>query len=171
MISLQRTSLKGLITLFALCAIALAANAQTITRTTSAYPGTPLAEAVAVPPGYTTYYISGDLPSPVDPNAPAGSPRRYGDTETQTTSVLANLKQKLDKLGLTFGDIVQARVYLVGDPGKNGQMDFAGMNKAWLKEFGTEKQPNRPARATVQVVALAIPGALAEIELVAAKKP
>jgi len=49
-------------------------------------------------------------------------------------------------------------------------MDFAGLNKAWLKEFGTPAQPNKPSRAAVQVSALAMPGALVEIEFVAAKK-
>jgi enamine deaminase RidA (YjgF/YER057c/UK114 family) len=49
-------------------------------------------------------------------------------------------------------------------------MDFAGMNRAWSKEFGTPEQPNKPARAAFQVVALAAPGALVEIEFIAAKK-
>jgi enamine deaminase RidA (YjgF/YER057c/UK114 family) len=133
-------------------------------------PNIPFVAAVAVPPGYTTYYISGTLAAVADPSAPAGSVQRLGDTETQTTSVLARQKETMAKLGLTFGDIVQAHVYLVGDPANGGKMDFAGLNKAWLKEFGTTAQPNKPSRAAVQVTALALPGALVEIEFVAAKK-
>jgi len=35
--------------------------------------------------------------------------------------------------------------------------------------FGTKDQPNKPARSAVQVAALAVPGPLLEIEVVAAK--
>ncbi len=59
------------------------------------------------------------------------------------------------KMGLTFGDIVQAHVFLAGDPNKGGKMDFAGMNSSWFKDFGTAEQPNKPARAAFQVAALA----------------
>src|SRR5580693_8494971 len=119
-------------------------------------PNIPFVAAVAVPPGYTTYYISGTLAAVADASAPAGSVQRLGDTETQTTSVLARQRETMAKLGLTFGDVVQAHVYLVGDPANGGKMDFAGLNKAWLKEFGTAAQPNKPARAAVQVTALAM---------------
>ena len=60
--------------------------------------------------------------------------------------------------------------FLVGDPAKNGEIDLAGLNKAWAEAFGTAAQPNKPARSTVQV-GLATPGPLVEIELVAVKKP
>ena len=73
------------------------------------------------------------------------------------------------KLGLTFGDIVQAHVFLVADP-KTGKMDFTGMNSSWSKEFGTAEQPNKPARATLQVAGLAGGDALVEIEFTAVKK-
>ena len=74
------------------------------------------AAAVTVPPGYTTYYISGAVqPWPI-PMHPWEARSGYGDTETQTASALARLKATMAKLGLTFGDIVQAHVFLVGDP-------------------------------------------------------
>jgi enamine deaminase RidA (YjgF/YER057c/UK114 family) len=141
-----------------------------ITRDEIPVPNIPFVAAVTVPPGYTTYYISGTLAAVADPNAPVGSAQRFGDTETQTASVLARQKETMAKLGLTFGDVVQAHVFLVGDPAVGGKMDFAGLNKAWLREFGIATQPNKPARAAVQVSALAVPGALVEIEFVAAKK-
>jgi enamine deaminase RidA (YjgF/YER057c/UK114 family) len=43
------------------------------------------------------------------------------------------------------------------------------MNSEWGKRFGSATQPHKPARSTVQI-GLATPGALVEIELVAAKK-
>jgi enamine deaminase RidA (YjgF/YER057c/UK114 family) len=44
------------------------------------------------------------------------------------------------------------------------------MNKVWGTEFGTATQPNKPARAAFRTNALVLPGALLEIELIAAKK-
>lgn len=117
----------------------------------------PFASSVMVPPGYDTYYIS-------------GSQGKGADTAEQTASALASLKAKLAKMGMNFGDVVQAHVYLAGDPAKGGKMDFAGMNSSWFKYFGTKAQPNKPARAAFQVAALAGRHALVEIELVAVKK-
>lgn len=117
----------------------------------------PFASSVYVPPGYGTYFVS-------------GIPGRTGDTTTQTAAVLDQLKKQLAALGMSFADVVQAHVFLVGDPAKGGKMDFAGMNAAWFKEFGTAAQPNKPARATVQVSGLAEGAALVEIEMVAVKK-
>ena len=123
----------------------------------------PIAAGVSVPPGYTTFYISGALPSPVTPAAP-GTPANYGDITQQTRSVLDNLKAVMDKMGVGFGDVVAAHVFL--DP----TADFMAMNKVWGTEFGTAAQPNKPARAAFRTNALVLPGALLEIEFVAAKK-
>jgi enamine deaminase RidA (YjgF/YER057c/UK114 family) len=133
-------------------------------------PNSPFASSVVVPPGYTTYYISGSGPLVVNPKAPKDSIASYGNTVQQTTSTLAGLKAQLAKLGLTFADVVQARVFLAADPANGGKMDFAGMNSAWKKVFGTPDQPNKPARATIQAANLVKLGALVEIEFVAVKK-
>ncbi len=133
-------------------------------------PKAPFVPMVAVPPGFTTYYVSGIVPAVQDAKAAKGSPAMYGDTPTQVTSVLGRLKEVLAQSGLSFADVVQAHVYLAGDPAKGGEMDFDGLNKAWGLEFGTAKQPNRPARAAFKVAGLVQPGMLVEIELVAAKK-
>jgi enamine deaminase RidA (YjgF/YER057c/UK114 family) len=166
----KRLGSFGAVAALALCAAGCSVFAGDIARDEIPVPNIPFVAAVAVPPGYTTYYISGTIAEVADASAPAGSVQRYGDTETQTASVLARQKETMAKLGLTFGDVVQAHVYLVGDPALGGKMDFAGLNKAWLKEFGTPAQPIKPARAAVQVAALAAPGALVEIEFIAAKK-
>jgi 2-iminobutanoate/2-iminopropanoate deaminase len=50
-------------------------------------------------------------------------------------------------------------------------MDFQGMNEAYRMFFGTAENPNVVARSTVQVVALANPLYLVEIEVTAAKAP
>jgi len=122
-----------------------------------------------VPAGATTYYISGIPGGPRDPNAPEGSPNRWGDTTQQADDVLNKLEGVLKQLGLTFGDVVKATVFLVADPANGGKINFPAMNAEWSRRFGTATQPNKPARSTVQV-GLATPGPLIEIELVAAKK-
>lgn len=131
--------------------------------------GAPFAEITAVPPGYSTYYVSGSIATPMTPAA-GGKPAVWGDISYQTKSVLTNLKALMAKAGLGFGDVVQAHVYMAPDPALKGGMDFAGMNKVWLTEFGTKEQPNKPARAAFKVGALAGEGALLEIEFVAVKK-
>jgi enamine deaminase RidA (YjgF/YER057c/UK114 family) len=156
-------------TALALCAFAAPANAQMVTRLASPNPAAVIASAVTVPPGYTTYYISGTPAGPMNPNIAQGSPGRWGDTTQQTADSLNKLEATLKQLGLTFGDVVKATVFLVGDPAKGGALDFPAMNAEWGKRFGTAAQPNKPARSTVQVT-LATPGALVEIELIAAKK-
>lgn len=158
-----------LIALAAALVLSTAAQAQEVERLagTSA---APIAGAVTVPPGYTTYYLSGATAAVANDKAPAGSYERFGDITTQTRSVLDNLKGTLTKLGLTFADVVQAHVYMTPDPSKNGEIDFAAMNKVWSTEFGSATQPNKPARATVKVAGLAGPGLLVEIEFVAVKK-
>jgi len=136
----------------ALCASALHAAAQRV-----------------VPPGYTTFYFSGTTADPVNPNIPAGSPGRMGDTVQQADNILTKLQGMLAKQNLGFGDVVAAHVFLVGDPAKGGQIDFAGLNAEWGKRFGTPDQPNRPSRSAIKVE-LPTPGALVEIELTAAKQ-
>jgi enamine deaminase RidA (YjgF/YER057c/UK114 family) len=152
----------------AVCAFAMPANAQMVTRLASPNPGAVIASAVTVPSSYTTYYISGTPSGPMNPAIPQGSPGRWGDTAQQTADSLGKLEATLKQLGLTFGDVVKATVFLVSDPAK-GDIDFPAMNTEWAKHFGTAAQPNKPARSTVKV-GLATPGALVEIEMVAVKK-
>jgi enamine deaminase RidA (YjgF/YER057c/UK114 family) len=117
-----------------------------------------------------TLYLSGQLASPQTPADPAkGTADVYGDTETQSQSTLTKIQAALKAEGLTMGDVVMMHVYLAGDPAKGGKLDFAGLQSAYTKFFATEAQPNKPARTTVQVAALASPGILIEIEATAAK--
>ena len=167
MTRMQKFAFLG--TALALCAFAVPASAQSITRLPSANANSPIVSAVTVPAGATTYYISGIPGGPRDPNAPEGSPNRWGDTTQQADDVLNKLEGVLKQLGLTFGDVVKATVFLVADPANGGKINFPAMNAEWSKRFGTATQPNKPARSTVQV-GLATPGPLIEIELVAVKK-
>lgn len=129
----------------------------------------PIAAAVEVPAGKTTVYVSGKVPTTVDASAPRDSVAAYGDTRTQTLSVLKVIEAQLKDLGLTMGDVVKMQVFLAGDPAKDGKMDFAGFMEAYSQFFGTEAQPNLPARSTMQVAALVNPGFLVEIEVTAVR--
>jgi enamine deaminase RidA (YjgF/YER057c/UK114 family) len=62
-------------------------------------------------------------------------------------------------------------IFMVADPGKDNKLDFAGLMAGYTQFFGTADQPNKPARSAVQVAALVAPGALVEIEVIAAKPP
>lgn len=144
-------------------------RAAEIERVKADNPTSPYSTIVSVPPGYTTYYISGMVAKPLKPAA-NGEPADWGDVTYATKGALEKLKETMAKEGLTFRDIVQARVYMAPDPHVGGGIDFRGMNKVWLTYFGTEEQPNKPSRAAFKVASLAGVGPLIEIECVAAKK-
>jgi enamine deaminase RidA (YjgF/YER057c/UK114 family) len=157
--------------LLSACATQATTTTAAINRTSIGDPKFPIAAAVSVPAGYDTVYVSGALADVADPSAAKGSLEAYGDTKTQTASVLKKLGETLKEQGLGFGDVVSAHVYLAGDPRHNGDIDFAGMNAAFSEVFGSASQPNKPARVTVKVAALVAPWALVEIELIAVRAP
>jgi enamine deaminase RidA (YjgF/YER057c/UK114 family) len=130
-------------------------------------PEAPISASVEVAARSRLVYVSGTVPDPVDASAPAGSVARYGDTATQTRSILGKIRAQLALHGLGLGDVVMMRVFLVAPPGV-ARMDFAGMMTAYREVFGTAGQPNRPARSTMQVAGLVDPGWLVEIEVTAA---
>jgi enamine deaminase RidA (YjgF/YER057c/UK114 family) len=156
--------------LVALTSAAFAADSQKVVRL--ALPDGndfPISSAVTVKAGVDTYFLSGALAPPVK-DAPKGSTAAFGgDTEAQTVGALTAIKGTLGRLGLSMGDVVKMTVFLVGDPAKDNKMDFAGFMTGYKQFFATSDQPNKPSRSAVQVAALAAPGALVEIEVIAAK--
>jgi enamine deaminase RidA (YjgF/YER057c/UK114 family) len=125
-----------------------------------------ISQAVKVPAGSETLYVSGITPDVV-PGAPAATP--FGDTKTQVISVLTKIEAIMKGQGYSLNDTVMMRVLLVGDPAKGGGMDFSGMMEGYTQFYGPLK--NKPARITSQVAALVRPGMYAEIEVQAAKAP
>jgi enamine deaminase RidA (YjgF/YER057c/UK114 family) len=115
-------------------------------------------------------YVSGQLPSPITPADRAkGTPAVYGNTQVQAESTFGKIQNLLKEQGLGMGDVVMMRVYMAADPAMDNKLDFAGMNAAYAKFFGTPDQPNKPARSTFQVAALVAAGALLEVEVQAAR--
>ena len=131
-------------------------------------------QGVLVPATAETFYLSGQLASPIDPAKPvtaASSIEDFGDTKTQTVSILTKIKVLLAAHGYAMTDVIKMTVFVAGDPKLGGKMDFAGMNEGYKQFFGTAENPNVVARSTIQVAALAAPWALVEIEVTAAKMP
>jgi enamine deaminase RidA (YjgF/YER057c/UK114 family) len=153
-----QTAVLRVLVLFALAAPAIAV-AQTPTRiplpNNSPFP---ISQGVWVG---NTLYLSGML-------APDVSKAPAKDTKAQTVGALQSIQRALADQKLTLGDVVMMHVYLAADPAA-GKMDFAGFMGGYMQFFGTKDQPNKPARSAMQVAALAAPGALVEIEVIAVK--
>ncbi|CTQ33984.1 RidA family protein [Jannaschia rubra] len=128
----------------------------------------PILQAVEIPADKTLVYLSGTVPTVIDPEAAQGSPEQFGDTAAQTESTLASIERKLAELDLTMGDIVKMQVYLVAPEGQD-EMDFAGFMDGYTEYFGTSAQPNLPTRSVFEVAGLANPAWLVEIEAVAVR--
>ena len=80
-----------------------------------------------------------------------------GDVRAQTRQVFENLKAILEANGATFADAVKIGTYLTT------LNDLAGMREVRSEYLTAEP----PASTAVQVVALVVPDALIEIDLVA----
>lgn len=129
----------------------------------------PISQAVEVSAGTTIVYHSGTTPAPANPEAERYTPEFWGDTEAQTLSVFKRLEASLAEKDMDFSNVIKMQIYLVGVSKLSGAMDFQGMMRAYRKYFGTEDQPNLPARSAFQVAGLAAPGMLVEIEVVLAR--
>jgi enamine deaminase RidA (YjgF/YER057c/UK114 family) len=126
----------------------------------------PIAQSVEVSGNAATYYISGQVPPLINKDADPATPFAYGDTKTQTVAVLTKIKGILEGLGLGMGDVVKMQVFLVNNAAS--PMDFKAFMEGYTQFFGGG-QPNLPARSVIGVAALANPGFLVEIEVIAAK--
>lgn len=91
---------------------------------------------------------------------PARGANADSTIEGQTTSTLESIKRSFETAGTSINHAVKCTVYLI-----NGA-DFGGMNTAYQKFWSAENPP--PARTTVVVAALVVPGAKLEIECIAA---
>ncbi|WFU38943.1 RidA family protein [Bradyrhizobium sp. CB82] len=151
----------------ALLSIAYGSTAQAeVTRHPIPNSTFPIAQAVQVTGNATTYYVSGQVPPVANKDVDPQSREAYGDTKTQTVGVLNRIKGILEGLGLTMGDVVKMQVFLVHNA--SAPMDFKAFMEGYTQFFGGS-QPNLPARSVVGVAALANPGFLVEIEVIAVK--
>jgi len=99
-----------------------------------------------------TIYVSGQVP--VD--AVTGHVVT-GDVRAETRQVLTNIRNILAGCGASLADVVRCAVYLTD------ATDFKAMNEVYAEFFGEA----RPARTTIIVAALPLPGAKVEIDAIA----
>lgn len=130
----------------------------------------PISLAIEIPTSATLVNLSGAVPPVIDTKADGKTLAAYGDTETQTVSVLKNIQGTLESLGLSLGDVVKMQVYLVGAAETDGKMDYAGFMRGYTQFFGTAQQQRLPTRSVFQVAGLANPGYLVEIEVSAVRR-
>ena len=96
--------------------------------------------------------VSGQGATDPDTGELAGS-----DVETQTRQVFKNMRAILEAGGSDLSKVLRCGVFLVD------LRDFEKMNTVYAEVFGD----HRPARTTVQVVALPDPGLRVEIDAIA----
>jgi len=166
---MKRLSIAAILPLAMLATAATAAPAP-VDRITGPGPdGKPglILKGVIVPAGHDTFYLSGQLADPIDP-AKKETVEDYGDTRTQTLSVLKKIKGLLESQGYTMRDVVKMQAFLTADP-KLGKLDFAGFNAGFKDYFGSTDNPTTVARSTFQVANLVQPMFLVELEVTAVK--
>jgi reactive intermediate/imine deaminase len=118
----------------------------------NARPGGVLSTAVRVG---NVIYLSGALGT-----KPGGGGLAEGGIEGQTRQALENIKASAALAGVTMEDMAKCTVFLTD------VKDFQAMNKVYREFFPA----NPPARSTVAVAGLVVPGAVIEIECIAAAK-
>ena len=118
----------------------------------NARPGSVLSSAVRVG---NLVFLSGALGT-----KPGGGGLADGGIEGQTRQALENVKASAALAGVTMADIAKCTVFLTD------VANFQAMNGVYREFFPTEP----PARTTVAVAGLVVPGALLEIECIAAGK-
>lgn len=100
----------------------------------------------------------------------AGKPEcPAGDMEAQGAAILEGFKDRLEARGWTMENVVRVNVY--GVAGEDGELDFAGFNRAFARYFSREDGGWYPARTFVEVAALFRPELLVEVEILAMKAP
>jgi enamine deaminase RidA (YjgF/YER057c/UK114 family) len=158
--------------MFAAAAAAIALSATSASAEVTRHPGaatSPILAGVTLSPNTTLVILSGQVPSPLNTTGAPDAVETYGDTKTQAISAFKKIDALLAQQGLGLKDVVKLTVFLAGDAKLGGKLDFKGFSEAYAQFFGTPQQSNKAARSVVQVVALANPGFLVEIEATAAK--
>ncbi len=123
-------------------------------------------QGVAMPTTKKLFLTSG-LVAPLLDSISTNAYQRYGDTYTQSINALKRIESLLKEAGLGMKEVVFLRIFIAPDPNKNNTIDFEAWFKAYNVYFNNAQNPNKVARTTLGVAALARPGLLVEIEAVA----
>ncbi|MBZ5794645.1 RidA family protein [Burkholderia contaminans] len=126
-------------------------------------------EAIEVPAGAKTITLSGVGALPFNREAGPRTIEYFGDIQTQTRSVLDQIRQILEAKGYALGDVVTVQALFVADPANDDMPNFDAFSTVYRDYFGSTAQPNLPTRTRAQVVRLVEPGWLVEVTVTAAK--
>lgn len=159
--------IKTFVTTTALALTALPVLAADVTRHPIPDSDFPILQAVEVPAGATTVYLSGTVPAVTNETAEKNSVEAFGTMEEQTVSVMTRIKAQLEAMNMDVGDIIKMQAFLVAPEGE--AVDFKGFMAGYSQFFGTEAQPNLPVRSAMVVDALVNPGWLVELEVTAVR--
>ncbi|MGB0523263.1 MAG: RidA family protein [Flammeovirgaceae bacterium] len=130
-------------------------------------PDATILKGVEVSEGNAYFFSSGMVGPVLDTTAALGDPKRYGDTYTQSIGALTRIEASLKEAGLSMKDVIKLNVYIAPDQAKEGVIDFEAWFNAYKEFFVNEKNPNKVARTTLGVAALAREGLLVEVEVIA----
>lgn len=130
-------------------------------------PDASILKGVYIPEGKEYFHTSGLVAPAKNPDAEPGTYERYGDMYEQSIGILKRIEETLDEGGFSMEDVFFLRVYLA--PDKDGNIDWNAWFNAYGEYFNNDANPNKVARSTIAVYALANPDLLIEIEAVAAK--
>ncbi|AFL84172.1 putative translation initiation inhibitor, yjgF family [Belliella baltica DSM 15883] len=130
-------------------------------------PDASILKGVHIPSDKEYFYTSGLVADVINPNVEAGTYERYGNTYQQSISTLEKIKATLKEADFEMKDVFFLRVYLA--PNQEGEVDWQAWFDAYGEYFNNDENPNKVARSTIAVYALANPDLLIEIEAVAAK--
>jgi enamine deaminase RidA (YjgF/YER057c/UK114 family) len=123
---------------------------------------------MGVMPGAALYWTAGVGAPALLPDAPATSLEKYGDLATQTRGVLKKLQENLAGVGFTFQDVVYLHAWIGPDKLRDGKHNLAVWNSTYDEFFNNPQNPHKPARASITTPTFANPGAMLEVEIVAA---
>lgn len=133
-------------------------------------PASPILQGVEIPAGKRWIHTSGIVAAVADSSATPGSRQRFGDTYTQSISIMKRIEGILKQGNMSLSDVVFLRVYVAPDPQKGNQPDYNGWFEAYKLFFNNPKNPVKVARSTLGVQSLVTPDYLIEIEAIAVEK-
>jgi enamine deaminase RidA (YjgF/YER057c/UK114 family) len=133
-------------------------------------PASPILQGVEIPAGKRWIHTSGIVATVADSTAAPGSRQRFGDTYTQSISIMKRIEGILKQGGMTLNDVVFLRVYVAPDPQKDNRPDYNGWFEAYKLFFNNTQNPIKVARSTLGVQSLVTPDYLIEIEAIAVEK-
>ena len=131
--------------------------------------GSSILKGVKEPSGTDLFVSSGQVAAVAVDSLPASDYHRFGGaTYAQAMSTLGKIEGILAEEQLQMRDVISMTVYLAPDPENGNVLDFDAWSEAYGAYFNNEKNPNKVARTTIGVAALARPGILVEVEVLAA---